>query len=246
MGKLLCLGELVKRKILFDNRPVEIAELSSVIKQDLAGLQHQVGALQQLQRRSGTAGGRGGRPTLGIKGGGGGSNSREGEHNKNVALLHQGKLADVGENSKDVLEIRTENNPGESASTTPREERIIYSLASPPHFPWPDSQIFWTNLRRAQGLLPLDPSTTGSSRITINTYTTQRGRTIEAIERNIANLGGILGQLAQMVSNSEQVHHIDANTDDVVYNVDGAQRELMKQYSDMLCPADVQKDGAVA
>lgn len=65
-----------------------------------------------------------------------------------------------------------------------------------------------------------------------NTYVEARGQAIDTIERTISELGGIFGQLAQMVSEqSEMVQRIDANTDDVVDNVQGAQRELMKYWT---------------
>jgi hypothetical protein len=89
MGKLQRLGELAKRKTLFDDRPVEIAELTYVIKQDLAGLNQQIGNLQTIQR-----GGAPGGPSKAAVG-------QEGEHNKNVVMLLQGKLADVGVNFKE-------------------------------------------------------------------------------------------------------------------------------------------------
>lgn len=67
---------------------------------------------------------------------------------------------------------------------------------------------------------------------TSNTYVQARGEAIEAIERTINELGGIFGQLAQMVSEqSEMIQRIDANTEDVVDNVQGAQRELMKYWT---------------
>jgi syntaxin 5 len=67
-----------------------------------------------------------------------------------------------------------------------------------------------------------------------NTYIQARGEAIEAIERTINELGGIFGQLAAMVSEqSEMIQRIDANTEDVVDNVEGAQRELMKYWSRM-------------
>lgn len=62
---------VARRKTLFDDRPVEIAELTYVIKQDLASLNSQISSLQSLsksqqsQSRSGGA-------------------EQEGEHNKNV------------------------------------------------------------------------------------------------------------------------------------------------------------------
>jgi syntaxin 5 len=65
-----------------------------------------------------------------------------------------------------------------------------------------------------------------------NAYIQQRGQAIESIESTIQELGGIFSQLAQMVSEQgEQIQRIDANTEDVVDNVEGAQRELMKYWS---------------
>jgi len=65
-----------------------------------------------------------------------------------------------------------------------------------------------------------------------NSYINQRSEAITQIESTINELGGIFSQLAQMVSEqSEQIQRIDANTEDVVDNVEGAQRELMKYWS---------------
>jgi len=248
MGKLQRLGELAKRKTLFDDRPVEIAELTYVIKQDLAGLNQQIGNLQTIQR-------------------GGSTNTtanQEGEHNKNVVMLLQGKLADVGVNFKEVLEVRTKN----IQASRSRQDNFVSSVSqqSGPqsHLAAPgdrsDSPLYQPPSRsRTPGggssaqqshqndVLSLDPSSgsplynnspqsqqqlqimeEGSSS---NSYIQQRGEAIEAIERTIADLGGIFGQLATMVSEqAEQIQRIDANTDDVVDNVEGAQRELMKYW----------------
>lgn len=65
----------------------------------------------------------------------------------------------------------------------------------------------------------------------VNSYLSARSEAIEAIERTINELGGIFGQLAQMVSEqSEMIQRIDAETEDVVTNVSGAQRELLKYW----------------
>lgn len=65
-----------------------------------------------------------------------------------------------------------------------------------------------------------------------NAYIEERGQAIESIERTINELGGIFGQLASMVQEQgEMVQRIDANTEDVVDNVQGAQRELLKYWS---------------
>ncbi|KAI5364661.1 Putative target SNARE coiled-coil domain, syntaxin-5, Sly1p-binding domain-containing protein [Septoria linicola] len=252
MGKLQRLGELAKRKTLFDDRPVEIAELTYVIKQDLAGLNQQIGNLQQLQRaQNGQSAG--------------GAVQQEGEHNKNVVMLLQGRLADVGVNFKEVLEVRTkniqasrsrqENFVGEVGRSSAAQERLepgrtdspLYQTPSRGRSPKPGR----TASNQGQDLLSLEPSSSSAlysgtgapiqasqSQLQLmeegssNSYVQQRGEAIEAIERTINELGGIFGQLAQMVSEqAEQIQRIDANTDDVVDNVEGAQRELMKYWS---------------
>lgn len=65
-----------------------------------------------------------------------------------------------------------------------------------------------------------------------NSYINMRGDAITAIEQTINELGSVFGQLAALVSEQgEQIQRIDANTEDVVDNVEGAQRELMKYWS---------------
>lgn len=63
---------VAKRKTLFDDRPVEIAELTYVIKQDLSSLNSQISSLQALSRSQHPQ-------TLRNSGA-----DQEGEHNKNV------------------------------------------------------------------------------------------------------------------------------------------------------------------
>lgn len=250
MGKLQRLAELAKRKTLFDDRPVEISELTYVIKQDLAGLNQQIGALQQLQRQT----------NQGSKG-----PDQEGEHNKNVVVLLQGRLADVGANFKEVLEVRTKN----IQASRSRQDNFVSSVSQQSHAAAShldpgrtDSPLYNTPQRgpspkpgqmsQQQDVLSLEPSSGSSGALyqngggavsqqqlqimeegaSSNSYIQQRGEAIEAIERTINELGGIFGQLAQMVSEqSEQIQRIDANTDDVVDNVEGAQRQLMKYWS---------------
>ncbi|GAB7353565.1 hypothetical protein MBLNU459_g3995t2 [Dothideomycetes sp. NU459] len=245
MGKLERLAQLAKRKTLFDDRPVEIAELTYVIKQDLAGLNQQIGALSTLSKSQHPAGGKGG--------------DQEGLHNENVVVLLQSKLANVGGHFKDVLEVRSKNvqasrsrqdnfvsSVGSAGSTNAltqgRTDSPLYSTPARGRSPNP-------NQNQGQDLLTLEPpSSSSSSALTrgtqseqqmlmleegnqSNSYISQRSEAIEGIERTIAELGGIFGQLAQMVSEqSEMIQRIDANTEDIVDNVEGAQRELMKYW----------------
>ena len=270
MAKLNRLAELAKRKTLFDDRPVEIAELTFVVKQDLAGLNAQISALQALSKAQQQQHG----GTFGSKSNAAAGGDQEGEHNKNVVVLLQGKLADVSVNFKEVLEVRTKNiqasrsrtenfvssvssstnaaaqQPG-SLGSSARTDSPLYQQQSTPHrgrSPKPGA------ITSGADILSLDPDTgSGASALTSgvpasdrqlllmeeaqpasNTYIQQRGEAIEAIERTIGELGGIFGQLAQMVSEqSEMIQRIDANTEDVVDNVEGAQRELMKYWNRM-------------
>lgn len=259
MAKLQRLAELAKRKTLFDDRPVEISELTYVIKQDLASLNQQIAGLQALTLAQHPKSGRS-------------KADQEGEHNDNVCVRNQkkdggimanpvqvvvmlqGKLADVGANFKEVLEVRTKN----IQASRSRTENFVSSVSSKSQSALDpqrsDSPLYNTSGRRTpqpggqSDLLTLEPSNPSplgrpsmqsdqqllvmEEAQSSNSYIQARGEAIDAIERTIGELGGIFGQLAQMVSEqSEMLQRIDANTEDVVDNVQGAQRELMKYWT---------------
>ena len=170
----------------------------------------------------------------------------------------QGKLADVGANFKEVLEVRTKN----IQASRSRTENFVSSVSSKSQTALDsqrsDSPLYNTPGRRtpqpgfqssgASDLLTLEPSNPSplgrpsaqsDQQLLVmeeaqagNSYVQARGEAIDAIERTIGELGGIFGQLAQMVSEqSEMIQRIDTNTDDVVDNVQGAQRELLRYWS---------------
>lgn len=212
---------VAKRRTLFDDRPVEINELTFVIKQDLSSLNQQIGALQTTTKQQ--------HPRA----------DQEGEHNKNVVYLLQGKLTDVSVNFKDVLEARTKN----IQASRSRTENFISSVSqhTQPSMQQSASPLYGTPNRASPApgndTLTLNPM--GDQQLMLmeeaqpsNTYVQQRGEAIEAIEKTIGELGSIFGQLATMVSEqSEMIQRIDANTEDVVDNVEGAQKELLKYWS---------------
>lgn len=106
---------VAKRKTLFDDRPVEISvslrsnssspslcslldtpqELTYIIKQDIAGLNQQIAQLQSFTKHN--------LPSSNANGG-----KQVTEHNNNVVMMLQSKLADTSIGFKDVLEIRTQ------------------------------------------------------------------------------------------------------------------------------------------
>lgn len=167
----------------------------------------------------------------------------------------QNKVTDVAANFKDVLEVRTKN----IQASRSRTENFVSSVSARSQSHLDDSrsesplyQNAGSRQRTPQAstndLLTLEPSNTstlmksgGHSEHQLllmeeaqptNMYIQERGQAIEAIERTINELGSIFGQLASMVTEQgEMLQRIDANTEDVVDNVQGAQRELLKYWN---------------
>ncbi|SCZ89427.1 BZ3500_MvSof-1268-A1-R1_Chr1-1g01172 [Microbotryum saponariae] len=101
-------SSLAKRKTLFDDRPVEISELTFIIKQDIAALNQQILQLQQFTKNTLNAAG---------------TSKQISEHNNNVVMMLQSKLADTSIGFKDVLEIRTQN----MKASRDRTEQFMYT-----------------------------------------------------------------------------------------------------------------------
>lgn len=95
---------MAKRRTLFDDRPIEISELTYIIRQDIASLNNQIAALQSYVRAQKAGGGAGGKGRDKGKGQG----QQVEEHNSNVVMLLQSRLASMGMGFKDVLELRTQ------------------------------------------------------------------------------------------------------------------------------------------
>lgn len=243
--KLEKLAQLAKRKTLFDDKPVEISELTYVIKQEIASINKQIATLQAYvkQQNSSRSGGQ-----------------REvDEHNNNVVMLLQSKLANTSMSFKDVLEIRTQN----MKESKDRTDQFVYSAGqAAANAPPPASSLLFADPAdsRSKGkgkgkgraavqdsdLLALDIDRAEAGQMPSggdgymqmqlverqDNYLQERSTAIESIESTIAELGQIFTQLAQMVAEQrETVQRIDADTVDIANNVAGAQRELLKYYS---------------
>ncbi|XP_027489345.1 syntaxin-5, partial [Corapipo altera] len=94
-AKLEKLTILAKRKSLFDDKAVEIEELTYIIRQDITSLNKQIAQLQELLRARGGPGGR-----------------HVHSHSNTVVVSLQSKLASMSNDFKSVLEVRTEVSPG--------------------------------------------------------------------------------------------------------------------------------------
>lgn len=102
---------MAKRKTLFDDRPIEISELTYVIRQDIASLNTQIASLQsyiRAQKQPQVAAGKG----------------QVEEHNSNVVMMLQSRLADMGMGFKDVLELRTQVSEISSLSCEGRSGEV--------------------------------------------------------------------------------------------------------------------------
>lgn len=231
---------VARKKAIFDDKPVEINELTFVIKQDLARLNNQISNLQNVTQREHSS-----QPK---------SQDQEGQHNKNVVLLLQNKVADVAANFKDTLEIRTKNIQASRERTanftssvsarssqfdTSRSESPLYQTGAGKSKAAQSSQndILTLEPSSSSTLLPMHNTPQSQQQMMLmeegdQSYIQGRGQAIETIERTINELGSIFGQLAGMVAEQgEMLQRIDANTEDVVDNVQGAQRELLKYWN---------------
>jgi syntaxin 5 len=242
--KLGKLAQLAKRKTLFDDRPVEISELTFIIKQDIANINKQIAALQAYVKSNNQGSAKPGQVE---------------EHNHNVVMMLQRKLADTSVGFKDVLEIRTQN----MKESKDRTEQFMYSTSSAAN-PIPPSNSLLFNTQRPEDsvynnsrqdskgksraldgdLLALDMTAAEEGHHQNaafmqmqlmeqqDNYIQSRSTAIESIEATISELGSIFSQLANMVAEQrETVQRIDADTMDIASNVSGAQRELLKYYA---------------
>ena len=261
-AKLERLSQLARRRSLFDDRPVEISELTYIIKHDIAGLNRQLAELQQLSAHNQRSKG-----------------NRAEEHRSNVVTMLQSTLANTTTSFQEILEVRTQNmkaskdrsdqffNSAAPSLDTQRSKSPLYSLArsqpaSAQPSPPPSTQLTPASALQKRhtaahhtmhdeeasssekGFLSLNMMESGSlqqQQFLLQDmeeqqagYMQQRSNAIESIESTISELGQIFGQLAHMVAQQgETVQRIDDDVLHVSDNVEGARRELLKYYANI-------------
>lgn len=89
---LLSTSQVAKKKSLFDDRPVEIQELTHIIKQDIARVNGQIQGMERYLRDHGAEMG----------------NRQTQEHSSSIVVSLQSKLATASSSFKDVLELRSQ------------------------------------------------------------------------------------------------------------------------------------------
>ncbi|KAI5622296.1 syntaxin-5, partial [Silurus asotus] len=213
-AKLEKLTILAKRKSLFDDKAVEIDELTYIVKQDINSLNKQIGQLQELVRSRK------------------GQNSRHLQtHSNTIVVSLQSKLASMSSDFKSVLEVRTENLKQQKS----RQEQFSQSPASASfhNSNFSNSVLMQDNSKKADVSIDMDLSSSQQMLLLDEkeSYIQDRANTMQNIETTIVELGSIFQQLAHMVKEQEEtVHRIDANVEDTQLNVDFAHTEILKYF----------------
>ncbi|CAK7203817.1 Integral membrane protein SED5 [Sporothrix eucalyptigena] len=251
MAKLERLALLAKRKSMFDDKATEVNELTFVVKQNLASLNQQISGLQTLTRQQQGKNEEGEHRKnvvflLQDRLTGVSANFKEvlEVRTKNLQSTRARTDNFISQVSQSVQQQQTgaalhqqsasplyaASASGSAAATGGRNTPTLRNGAAsvPPDL---------LNGGNSGGLISLNPVVSDQQLMLMeeaqpnNMYIQQRGEAIEAIESTIAELGSIFGQLASMVSEqSEMIERIDANTESVVDNVQGAQKELLKYW----------------
>lgn len=258
MAKLERLALLAKRKSMFDDKSTEVNELTFVVKQNLAGLNQQISGLQALtrQQQGKTEEGEHRKNVVfllqdrltGVS-----ANFKEvlEVRTKNLQSTRARTDNFISQVSQSVQQQQQQqpgallhqqsasplyaaSTSGSAVATGGRNTPTFRNAASGSA---PPDLMGGSGGGSNGGLLSLNPVVSDQQLMLMeeaqpsNMYIQQRGEAIEAIESTISELGSIFGQLASMVSEqSEMIERIDANTESVVENVQGAQKELLKYW----------------
>ncbi|KAK9518199.1 hypothetical protein VZT92_023511 [Zoarces viviparus] len=242
-AKLEKLTILAKRKSLFDDKAVEIEELTYIIKQDINSLNKQIAQLQDLVRSRAAPGGR-----------------HIQTHSNTIVVSLQSKLASMSNDFKSVLEVRTENlkqqrsrreqfsqPPVSSSPLMANNFRSRKKGAQEPHAArggyrgnttsnLKESSVLMQDESRSLGDVAIDmDSQTNPLQLQLideqDSYIQSRADTMQNIESTIVELGSIFQQLAHMVKEQEEtIQRIDANVEDTQLNVESAHTEILKYF----------------
>jgi len=211
--KLGRLTQLCKSTTLFNDKPVEIQELTYIIKQDMDQMRQSLGELDRMQ--NGTA------------------NTKDGErHNKSMVRSLQTKLAAMSNNFKSTLEARRENMKAQS------DRRSQFSGAGIPgdsQSSFMRSTVLFNDDQRAQNndssLIPLNQQFQGQMYEEQDQYLQDRSKAMEQVESTIVELGDMFVQLAGMVKAQEEtIMRIDSNVEESEMNIESAHTELLKYF----------------
>lgn len=220
--KLEKLALLAKRKSIFNDRQVEIEELTNIIKTDLKSLNHQIGKLQELSKKQ--------RQVYASQ------SNHMASHSSSIVMALQSKLANMSNHFKSVLEVRSENMKEEQTRRQQFSQGSLSTMLPPSVAGKQGSLLFQEQDSPASVAIDLEPM---MGQLTIqqaiqddtDAYIQSRAETMQNIESTIVELGGIFQQLAHMVKEQEEmVERIDSNIEDTELNVEAAHAEILRYF----------------
>ncbi|KAJ8045477.1 Syntaxin-5 [Holothuria leucospilota] len=216
-AKLEKLTLLAKRKSLFDDKSVEIQELTYIIKQDINSLNKQIAQLQDFVKQRSS------------------KNGHMQTHSNTVVLSLQSKLANMSNDFKNVLEVRTQNLKEQKDRREHFSQGTVTS-SLPPSSATPNGGSFLSqdavvDMSALDGPRHRNHVQEMQMVQQDDSYIKEREETMHSIESTIVELSGIFQQLAHMVKEQEeQVQRIDHNVEDTVMNVEAAHGEILKYF----------------
>ncbi|KOX80080.1 Syntaxin-5 [Melipona quadrifasciata] len=226
-AKLEKLALVAKRKSIFNDRQMEIEELTNIIKTDLKSLNHQIGKLQELSKKQ--------REEYGAS-----QSHHMASHSSSIVMALQSKLANMSNHFKSVLEVRSENMREEQSRRQQFTQGSVSTMLPPSVTGKQGSLLLQEENSPSSVAIDLEPA---MGQLTMqqaiqddnDAYVQSRAEAMQSIESTIVELGGIFQQLAHMVKEQEEmVERIDSNIEDTELNVEAAHAEILKYFQSTL------------
>lgn len=223
-AKLEKLALLARKKSIFNDRQMEIEELTNIIKTDLKSLNLQIGKLQELGKSQ--------RENLGAF-----QNNHIASHSSSIVMALQSKLANMSNHFKSVLEVRSENMREEHSRRQQFTQGSVSTMLPPSVVSGKQGSLLLQEEASSNSIaIDLEPAMNHqlmqqAMQDDTDAYVQSRAETMQNIESTIVELGGIFQQLAHMVKEQEEmVERIDTNIEDTELNVEAAHTEILRYF----------------
>jgi len=213
------LTQLCKSTTLFNDKPVEIEELTYIIKQQMDQTRKKLGDLEHLRSSTGHR------------------RDRE-KHDKSMVRSLQTKLAKMSTNFKTTLETRRESmnqQHDRRAKFNGKSPLSQGSMAKNPEINMRSSVLINDDMRaqrdeNSSSMVPMG-GFQGQMFEEQDQYQSERSSAMQQVESTIVELGDMFTQLATMVQEQEEsIMRIDTNVEESEMNIEAAHSELLKYF----------------
>jgi len=208
------LTQLCKSTTLFNDKPVEIEELTYIIKQQMDQTRKKLGDLEQLRNSTGHR------------------RDRE-KHDKSMVRSLQTKLAKMSTNFKTTLETRRESMNQQHDRRAKFNGKSHLTQAANQDINIRSSVLMNDDLRAQRdenSMVPMG-GFQGQMFEEQDQYLQERSSAMQQVESTIVELGDMFTQLATMVQEQEEsIMRIDTNVEESELNIEAAHSELLKYF----------------